>query len=68
VAAALALVVWMAGAGWRGYLLLRQTVAGLDHMAVGLALFVVAVLVSLGKAGALSRRRANGGEGPPARG
>jgi hypothetical protein len=66
VAAALALVVWMAGAGWRGYLLLRQTVAGLDHMAVGLALFVLAVLVSLGKAGALSRRRASGREAPPA--
>jgi hypothetical protein len=68
VAAGLALVVWMAGAGWRGYLLLRQTVAGLDHMAVGLALFVLAVLISLGKAGALSRRRANGREAPPAGG
>ena len=68
VAAALAQVVWMGGAGWRGYLLLRQTVAGLDHMAVGLALFVLAVLVSLGKAGALSRRRTGGREAPPAQG
>jgi hypothetical protein len=65
VAAALALVAWAAGAGWRGYLLLRQTVVGLDHMAIGLALFGLAVLISLGKAGVFSRRRANSPAPPP---
>jgi hypothetical protein len=43
------------GAASQGYRLLRGSVAGLDHIAVSLALFAVAVLVSLGKAGILSR-------------
>jgi hypothetical protein len=68
IAAALALVAWAAGAGWRGYLVLRQTVAGLDHMAVGLALFGLAVLISLGKAGAFSRRRPSESQTSPPQG
>jgi hypothetical protein len=64
-AAALALLAWAAGAGWRGYHTLRQTVAGLDHMAAGLALFALAVLISLGKSGAFSRRRPGEGEASP---
>ncbi len=40
---------------WRGYCWLRQFVAGLDHLAVSLALFALAILISLGKAGILSR-------------
>jgi hypothetical protein len=51
----------LAGAGlaavgsWRGYCWLRQFVAGLDHLAVSLALFALAILISLGKAGILAR-------------
>jgi hypothetical protein len=66
VAAGLALVAWSAGAGWRGYLLLRQTVAGLDHMAAGLALFALAVLISLGKSGLFARRHSHRGPDQPA--
>jgi hypothetical protein len=53
--AVLVLVGWLAGVGWRGYRALRQVVEGLDQMALSLALFAVAVLISLGKAGVLSR-------------
>jgi hypothetical protein len=42
-------------AGWRGYDDLQREVAGLDYLALGLLLFPVVVLVSLGKAGVLSR-------------
>ena len=48
-----AVVGWAAGAGWRGYRALREEVAGLDYLAVGLLLFPVAVLISLAKAGKL---------------
>ncbi|MCE9565140.1 MAG: hypothetical protein K8U57_24170 [Planctomycetes bacterium] len=47
--------VWLAYAGWRGYRTLREEVVGLDFLVAGLALFPVAVLVSLGKAGMLAR-------------
>ncbi len=40
---------------WQGYFALRRAVAGLDHLLLSLALFVVAVLISLGKAGVLRR-------------
>jgi hypothetical protein len=53
--AGLALVGCLGEAAWRGYGLLRQVVSGLDQMVLGLALLVLAVLISLGKAGALSR-------------
>jgi hypothetical protein len=53
--AGLVLACWLAGAGWWGYRFLRQLVSGLDYIALSLALFALAVLVSLGKAGALSR-------------
>jgi len=56
VLAGLVLVVWMGEACWRGYGLLRQMIAGLDYMVLSLTLFVLAVLISLGKAGILSRR------------
>jgi hypothetical protein len=45
---------WIAAAGWRFYRALRLTVVGLDYMAIGLALFVVAVVISLGKSAARS--------------
>jgi hypothetical protein len=50
-------LVWVATSGWRGYAALRQVVTGLDPMALGLAVFVLAVLISLGKAGTLMRLR-----------
>ena len=46
---------WVAIEGWRGYRLLRAEVAGLDYLVVGLLLFPIAVLISLGKAGVLNR-------------
>jgi hypothetical protein len=55
VAAGVALAAWLVAFGWQSYLLLREHLAGLDHIAVSLALFAVAVLVSLGKSGQLSR-------------
>jgi hypothetical protein len=41
--------------GGRAYGSLRKVVLGLDHIALGLALFGVAMLVSLAKAGLLTR-------------
>jgi hypothetical protein len=49
--AALILAGWLSLAGWRGYSWLRQVVLGLDHLLLSLALFAVAVLVSLAKSG-----------------
>jgi hypothetical protein len=57
VLAALAGAIWLATTGWRGYAALRQIVSGLDPMALGLAAFILAVLISLGKSGMLSRWR-----------
>src|SRR5262249_53182242 len=54
--AALIPACWLIFAGVRGYVVLRQVVRGLDYLAVSLALFAVAVLISLGKSGILSRR------------
>jgi len=54
-AAGLVLTVWLAGAGWHGYCWLRQVVMGLDHILLSLALFGVALLISLGKSGMLAR-------------
>jgi hypothetical protein len=51
VLATLVLACWLALLAWRGYIALRQLVSGLDQIALGLALFGVAVLVSLVKAG-----------------
>ncbi len=41
--------------GSKGYLNLRQQLAGLDRIALGLASFLLAALISLGKAGLLRR-------------
>lgn len=51
----LVLMCWLGVFGWWGYRALRQVVVGLDHIALSLALFAVALLISLGKAGLLSR-------------
>ena len=53
--AGLAVAIWTMTSGWRGYAALRQVVSGLDQMALSLAAFVVAVLISLGKSGSLAR-------------
>ncbi len=45
----------MVAFGARGYLDLRQHFAGLDRVALGLASFLLAALISLGKAGFLRR-------------
>src|SRR5207237_2270658 len=47
--------LWMVKAVWWGYAALRQIVVGLDQIAISLALFVIAVLISLGKSGLLTR-------------
>jgi hypothetical protein len=53
--AGVVLTGWSALAGWQMYRFLRGVVAGLDHLALSLALFVLALLISLGKSGLLSR-------------
>jgi hypothetical protein len=55
VAAAFAGVGWLVAAAWRGYDVVHEVVPGLNHIALSLAFFAVAVVVSLGKAGMLSR-------------
>jgi hypothetical protein len=46
---------WLAKATVSGYFAMRQVLAGVDHIALSMALFVVAVLISLGKSGMLAR-------------
>jgi hypothetical protein len=53
--AALIVVLWTAVTGWRSYISLREVVIGLDHMALSLVLFALAILVSLAKSGTLTR-------------
>jgi hypothetical protein len=53
--ATLVLACWLLAVGWRGYCFLRQLIMGLDYITVSLALFAVAIGVSLAKSGALSR-------------
>lgn len=55
VLAGTAAAVWGGYLGWWGYRALREQVVGLDYLVAGLALLPVAVLVSLGKSGALAR-------------
>jgi hypothetical protein len=47
------MAIWLVTAGWRSYLALRQLVTGLDPMVLSLAVFIVAILISLGKSVAL---------------
>lgn len=46
---------WLVGLGWWCYHALREAVTGLDYIAVSLALFGLAILVSLAKSGLLAR-------------
>jgi hypothetical protein len=56
---------WMAQAGWRAYCSLRVLVAGLDYIALSLALLGLAVAISLNKSGARSRWIAARRQKPP---
>ncbi|MEO6811836.1 MAG: hypothetical protein ABI353_22230 [Isosphaeraceae bacterium] len=55
VVAPLIVLGGLGAAGWRGYCVLRQVVLGLDQIALGLASFGLAALISLAKSGALTR-------------
>jgi hypothetical protein len=54
-AATLSVAGWLTLVGVRGYLQARQVVAGLDRIAWGMAFFLLAMLISLAKAGLLRR-------------
>jgi hypothetical protein len=54
-AATLSVGGWVALVGFRGYLQMRQFVAGLDRIAWGMAFFLLAAAISLAKAGLLRR-------------
>jgi hypothetical protein len=54
-AATLSVAGWVTLVGVRGYLQARQVVAGLDRIAWGMAFFLLAMLISLAKAGLLRR-------------
>lgn len=62
--AALMLLGALGVAGWQGYCDLRRVVLGLDQIALGLASFALAALISLAKSGALARWRARRGKVP----
>ncbi len=53
--AAFSFAVWFSVVGGQGYSKLRPSIPGLDQIALGLAFFAVAALVSLAKSGVLSR-------------
>jgi hypothetical protein len=46
---------WLAKATWSGYFAARQVLPGIDQIALSIALFAVAVLISLAKSGLLAR-------------
>jgi energy-converting hydrogenase Eha subunit E len=49
--AGLIVSAWLAAVGYRGYGSLRQVVAGIDYIAMGMVLFSLAVLTSMAKGG-----------------
>jgi hypothetical protein len=53
--ASVLLMGWLGVVGWRTYCWLRQLVTGLDQMLLSLALFALAILVSLIKSGVFAR-------------
>jgi hypothetical protein len=53
--ACLMLGCWLITAGWQGYRVLRQLVVGLDFIVLSLAVFALALVISLGKSGILSK-------------
>jgi hypothetical protein len=68
--APLVVVCWVARVAWWGYFVARQVVVGLDHIALSMLLFALAVFISLGKSGLLKQWKAawapaNGGAREP---
>ncbi len=55
VVAGVVLLGWLGAVGLRGYIVLRPFIAGLDYITLSIVLFVVAVGISLYKAGLLAR-------------
>jgi hypothetical protein len=60
IAAALALMGWLAAIGWQTYGSLRRVILGLDFIATGLVMLALAELISVAKAGLLPGRMAGG--------
>ena len=52
-------------AGWQSYTVLRRTIVGLDYLVFGFLFFLVAMLISLSKAGLLRATRRPTVEKPP---
>jgi hypothetical protein len=69
VAAGIGVGGWLGVAFVRGYRVLREDVTGLDYLATGMVLLPFAVVVSLGKGGAIDRwfaaRRRTSGQAVP---
>lgn len=55
-AAGVVVLCWLGTSGWDGYRWVRRGIQGLDYIVGSLAAFVLAVVVSLAKAGLLFRR------------
>jgi hypothetical protein len=55
VVAAGIVLCWVIASGWQLYLALRALIAGLDYLVLSVVLFLLAIGVSLAKAGYLSR-------------
>ena len=55
IAATILLGYWLFTWGWTAYQYVRTSLKGFDYLASGLSCFAIAILVSLGKAGVLSR-------------
>ena len=53
--AGLVFTAWALASGWQIYRALRQLIVGLDYLMLSLIVFVMAIGVSLAKAGLLSR-------------
>jgi hypothetical protein len=55
VIAALIFTVWSLASGWQIYRACRQLIVGLDYLVLSLMVFLVAIAVSLAKAGLVTR-------------
>lgn len=64
VIAGFVLLTWSAASGWHIYRWLRSLVPGLDYLVLSVLVFVLAILVSLGKSHLTSRWRAPKPEEP----
>jgi len=53
--AVLVFTAWLVAAAWHGYFALRHFVRGLDYLVLSLAVFALAILISLGKSGLLAQ-------------